>query len=197
MISARRRAITLVEVLVAGALMGIFMTMVARALVMGFRTQARASEKVQAVREATMALDEIARDVSTADPQAALSLSLGLPPTALTSTPTRADVSKEFRISGWHRYDGYPAYPDGVITGYWYVPATATAPGSLRKIVYDSYSLNPLPSQLPNGKILVRNVRDFLVSRQVVGGADVVRCELFVDQIAKPVVLEIGVNKPI
>ncbi|MGE0490383.1 MAG: type II secretion system protein J [Vulcanimicrobiota bacterium] len=197
MINVKSRGISLIEVLVAGALMAIFMTMVGRALVLGFRTQARSSEKVQAVREATMALDEIARDVSTADPQAALSLSLGLPPTALTSTPTRADVTQEFRISGWHRREGYPGFPDSIITGYWFVPATATSPGSLRKMVYDSYSLSPLPSQLPTGKILVRDVREFLVSRQVVGGADVVRCELYVNQIGKPVVLEIGVNKPI
>lgn len=61
----RREALSLLEVLFVTALLGVFMTMVCRALVLGYRAHVRTIDKTFHYREATVAVSRMLREIST------------------------------------------------------------------------------------------------------------------------------------
>lgn len=176
-----RAAFTLVEVMVAGAVMSLILTMVGQALVMGLESQQRSTEKVQAVRQATIALELLARDYSMVYQSGVVNL---------LATPTRPGVANELRITNY-RTATNPEVPERVTKGYWYVPSDKT----VRRLVYQDGTTTPMPDQPPDGKIIARDVREFLVSSQTVGSLTVLRAEMYVAEIAEPIIIEAGPNQ--
>ncbi len=60
-----RRAVTLVEVLVVGGVLGLVLAMVGKALVMGYRVHKKSIDGTAHYREATLALSRMLREIST------------------------------------------------------------------------------------------------------------------------------------
>ena len=60
------RGMSLIEILVASALFGMFTGMVAGALIMAHRTQDASVAKLDVVRRASLALDLLVRDIESA-----------------------------------------------------------------------------------------------------------------------------------
>lgn len=67
MMQARRGGYTLVEVLVSGAILALFITMVSHALVVAYRTFTVTSKKSVDFRQATVALERMTRELRAAD----------------------------------------------------------------------------------------------------------------------------------
>lgn len=60
-----RQAATLIETMVVSAVLGLFLTMVGRALVMGMQAHTSTSRKTTAYRNATIAIARLVREIST------------------------------------------------------------------------------------------------------------------------------------
>jgi prepilin-type N-terminal cleavage/methylation domain-containing protein len=62
--SCRQEGMTLIEVLIAGAVFGIFSTMVCQAVVVAFRAQKTSEAKVHALRQGSLMLDHLRRELA-------------------------------------------------------------------------------------------------------------------------------------
>lgn len=154
-----RKGLTLLEVLITGTLFGIVMTMVGRALVLGYRAQSNISQKIQVHREASTALDQLVRDAELARLSSRIYLVVASSPQTVPSTAVSVTVANEFRID--HMAQGPTIYDDPVpiSVGYWRRDSDKT----LRRTLYDAAGV-PLPNTPADGKIVGRDVQDFQVS---------------------------------
>lgn len=153
---------TLLEVIVTGALFSIVLTMVAQALVAGQRTQSLLSHKIAVYRQASMALDQLVRDAQAGRVISNLQYSVGGSVVSFPSDFTQAkfeppspptELLVSLRKEGLTPYS--PSVP--VRVGYWRNVADST----LRRTLYDGSTGAPLAGTDPSGKVLVRDVKDF------------------------------------
>ncbi len=162
--SKRRPGLSLVEVLVTGSLFVLILTMVGQAMVLGHRSQRSISTKLESVRRASLALDLLVRDALSARISSRVTYRN---PGATTVPGTLTTVSgggQELRIDRFQRSDT-TLFGDPVSVGYWFVPgADPPTTGTVQRIIYDPFE-NPIAGYTSDGKTLVRNVRDFQVSR--------------------------------
>ena len=187
------RAMTLIELLVAGALFGLFSGMVAKALVTGHRTQDALSTKLESVRRASLALDLWVRDIQAARFSSKVTMGGSQVPTS----PTVPDTLNELVIRRGRAPVPPAILPETVAVGYWYDPASgAPGAGMIRRNLYDPTTLAPWPGEPPDGRVLVRGVRKFVLSRSVSGGLVTLRAEISVDTVGAPVTASVCTEIP-
>ncbi len=163
--------LTLLELIVAGALFAIFTGMVAQAMVMGHRAQRTVSSKLDSVRHASLALDLLMRDLQSAPSSAFVQLNA----VPVPATLTRPTPAQELRITRF-RAAGLPSsVPTEVTAGYWLDDSTGEeGEWTVRRILYDDAG-SPLPGEYSGGKIIVRDVREFEVMATAIAGGLMVR----------------------
>lgn len=191
----RPRGVTLIELLVASALFGLFTGMVATALILAHRTQDASTAKLDAVRRATMALDLLVRDVESARYNSKISMGTA----AVPATPTRPAGLQELQIRR-NRKSPHGDYKEPIVVGYWYDPGNGE-PGQamVRRSLYDGYMtpLEPLTGEPSDGRILVRDVKEFLLSSSLVDGVTFLRADIWVKSIGNPISTMIATEQPV
>lgn len=185
--------LTLLEVLVTGTLFGIVMTMVGRALVLGYRAQSTISQKIQVHREASAALDMLVRDAQLARFSGNVNLNIASSPTTVPTTLTSVTVANEFRIDrmtgGTTLYDA----PVPISVGYWRRNSDKT----LRRTQYNS-SGTVLAGTPAGGKVVGRDVQEFQVSLvpDYTTGLSTLTAELTVSTIQEPLSTQVYLEIP-
>lgn len=151
------------EVLVTGSLFVLILTMVGQAMVLGHRSQRSISTKLESVRRASLALDLLVRDALSARISSRVTYR-NPGATTVPGTLTTVSGGHELRIDRFQRND-VSLFGDPVSVGYWYAPgADPPATGTVQRVLYDPLGA-PTLGYTGAGKTLVRNVRDFQVSR--------------------------------
>jgi prepilin-type N-terminal cleavage/methylation domain-containing protein len=190
-----RRGLTLIEILVASALFGLFTGMVAGALIMAHRSQDASVSKLDAVRRATLALDLLVRDVEAAQYVSDVTMNGATPP-AKAGSPAQGTVPvglNELQITRYRQYptSTYLTSLQRLVAGYWYDQGDPLVEGDgmIRRVLYDSYSspLAPLAGEHADGRVLVRDVRDFRVSSYALGGLTMLESEIWLGTLGNPV----------
>lgn len=186
--------LSLIEVMVAGALFGLFTSMVATALVMGHQVQNSSTGKLDAVRRATLALDRLVRDVEAARFRSKVTMGGA----TVAVAPTSPEGLNELLITRQALIPG-DTYPSTVRVGYWIDHGTPEDPadGTVRRVQYQGYgALTPLPGETADGRILVRDVRDFLVSSEVSGPLTIIKAQLRVSTVGPAVKAAVATEAP-
>ncbi len=195
--------LTLIEILVASALFGLFTGMVAGAMVLAQRNQDAAVTKLDAVRRATLVLDLLVRDVQSAKYSSDVSMNSALPP-AKSGSPlmgTQPVGVAELDIKRLREFPGMgnPTTTQRIVVGYWFDPGTGEpGKGMIRRVIYDAYSspLVPVSGETADGRILVRDVRDFRVSSEVVGTLTFITAEIWIATIGNPISTSVALEPP-
>lgn len=159
----RPRGLTIVEVLITGSLFAVILGMVGQAMVLGHRSQRSLSTKLEAVRRASLALDLLVRDAQSARLSTRVTYrNPGLSP--VPTTLTTVSGGDEFRVDRFQQA-AVGLLGDPVSVGYWLVPGAGVADGTVNRTMYDRANPgNFINGYTANGRILVRDVRDFQVS---------------------------------
>lgn len=203
--SRNRRGITLIELMVAGALFGLFTGMVAGALMMAQRAQDQSVAKLDAIRHASLAEDLLARDIEAAR----FSTEVTMDNLPLPTTAQRPLWDHPLMIRRW-RMDPTGTDPDwteAVIAIYWFEPnpdepttvtttsARPTLPGRVRRTLFDT-SLNPVPGETAAGRVLVRDAKDFQVMTEGSGAITLTKADIWVSTVGYPVTTYVATEIP-
>ena len=192
----RTRGVTLMEILITGSLFGLFTGMVAGAMKMAHQSQEASVAKIELVRRASVALDQLVRDLESARYSSAALINGAELPTERTSP----EGLNELQIS---RYRDNPALPgqdaEPVKVGYWFVPPSATNSGEIRRTVYQAHSvpLQPVPEESADGRVLARGVKRFLLCRQVTDDITFLKADIWVGSMAHPISTAVAMEKTV
>jgi type II secretory pathway pseudopilin PulG len=163
------KGLTLVEVMVTGTLFAVVLSMIAQALVVGSRSQRQLSHKIAVHRQASMALDALVRDAEMARYNANVRLIVGAVagPVPATDADADADIFTEVQnapappteLQFTRMEPGATLYdpPRQIKVGYY----RNTTDDTLRQVYYESDGTTIVSGTPPDGKVLVRDVRDF------------------------------------
>ncbi len=155
----KKGGLTLVEVLVAGSLLVLFSTMIVHAMVLAFRAQRTGEEKVVAVRQGSITLDWMRRELSTTssvfnpDPNASVN----------NWTPTVGDPLRIGRNSSAGQTEVW----------YWYDAA-------------DQVVRRWQAGELSGGRVVAREVKSFTISH--LGSSPIFQARLSVSTVSQPLV---------
>lgn len=176
--------------LVTGTLFAVVLSMIAKALVVGSRTQSTLSHKIAVHRQASMALDAIVRNAEMARLTGNVELMEGATPTTVptvfTSIQNDPSPPKELLLSvkegGATIYDA----PLPIVVGYFLNKADNT----LREMHYpDDGTWLAIPGTPADGKVLARDVRQFDVKLES-NPVPVLTVRVRVASIAEPIVTQ-------
>lgn len=191
----RRYGVTLIEVLVTGAMFGLFTSMVAGAMKLAHQSQDASVTKVELVRLASVALDGLARDLEAARYSAMVLMNGSSVPTS----PTSPEGLQELQIS---RFRNDPTQPgenaaEPVKVGYWFAPPSASNAGELRRTLYQAHSvpLQPVPGESADGRVLARGVKRLLVHSQTNDGITFIKADIWVGSLGHPVSMAVAMEK--
>jgi type II secretory pathway pseudopilin PulG len=185
---------TLIEILVASALFGLFTGMVAGALVLAHRAQDKSVTKLDAIRRASLALDLLVRELEAAQYDKKVSMNGA----AVPANPTQPAGVNELQIRRNRAYPG-STFPDSVIAGYWFDPGTGeVGKGMVRRTLYSVYlsPLEPVEGESADGRVLVRDVKNFLISRTVAGSLTTIRADIFLSTVGSPISTTVALQPP-
>lgn len=200
MTTSFRRSVgmTLIELLVAGSLFGLFTSMVAAALVQAHWLQDQSVAKLDAVRHASLAQDIIARDIESARYASRVLMestdspppASGVPPAPFGARPVFGDALVITR----HRRDPDPSitFPQQYHVAYWFEPgATPAAPGRIRRATYFPAPPDTTGSIAPEAgseRVIAKEVLDFQVSTDTTSSAvSTVRVDIWAKTLPRPV----------
>lgn len=182
------RGVTLIEILVASALFGMFTGMVATALIMAHRTQESSAVKLDAIRRASLCLNLLVRDIEAARYVSDVTMNGATPPAAPGLTPVGVDELQVARLRK-HPSFGLPYVTQAVTVGYWYDQGSGElGKGMVRRVLYDPNSGPPMdvfPGEDTDGRIIVRDVIDFKASSYVQGGLTFIKADIWVTSLGK------------
>lgn len=192
--SKRRRGLSIVEVLVTGTLFGIILTMVAQAMVVGQRSQRTVSQKLVAVRNASLALDRIVRDCEAAVVDTRVRLRN---PVSMNFGLTQIQGPREFAINRFHNPGAIGTPPVEVVVGYWMMKPP-TELGTLQRMMYQANGFTPFSDFTATGRSVAMDVRDFRVSKTLnpATGLSTIVVELSVSTVGAPVKAEVSLEGP-
>jgi Tfp pilus assembly protein PilW len=190
-LSTDSKGLTLVEVMVTGVLFAVVLSMIAQALVVGSRSQRELSHKIAVHRQASMALDAIVRDAEMARFRNNVTYVVGNVQNPVPSLATQIRNSpvppKELQFTRMEQGATIYDPPQPIKVGYFH----NTNDDTLRQVFYESDGSTILPGTPSDGKVLVRDVRDFDAKLVLSGALPVLTVRVQVATINEYVVTEV------
>lgn len=166
--SRHLRGISLIEILVMGTVFALVTTMVAEAMVKSYRFHRRIEGKIQSTRQASLAAQQIVRDLEAARNDRQVTTALSSPPAFFPTPLADADASQPLVIAlrmpmNLPPPDEYKS--EYVKVAYWHV-ASADGLGEIRRAryTYDLTTSSWVSRDGPAGKAIARGIRQFQIS---------------------------------
>lgn len=200
--TAYKRGVTIVEVMVAGGLFALFTTMVGRALVMAYRNHDLQTEKITSYRRSCAAINLLAKELQEC--QCLTVPAIGMLPYG-SAYPVgndhfsslqffRADIAQGWYLSEW-LHD--PVAKTVVRKIYVTIaPPQRQAPPGFSPYVPGALVPGNIPPWEPkNGRLMLQHCKSFTFTRLDNPNIRFVRVEAVLDKVAAPLMAEVKVRE--